>query len=127
MEPKILVVDDNTAWRATLADALAQARFDVISAASGAAALEALARGPIELVVLDVQLPGTDGYEICRRVRQQLKYIPIVMVSGVRRSLDDRAHGLDVGADRYFEKPVDTRELIAQVQALQLERIAYSH
>jgi two-component system alkaline phosphatase synthesis response regulator PhoP len=68
--------------------------------------------------LLDVQLPDGDGYDVCAEVRQCECYIPIIMISGVKRKLAHRELGLDKGADHYFHRPVRTREVVAQVKAL---------
>lgn len=83
----------------------------------GAQGLELARRNPYDLVILDLMLPGTDGLEICRRLRAQSNYVPILMLTAKSTELD-RVVGLEVGADDYLTKPFSIRELQARVKAL---------
>jgi two-component system response regulator RegX3 len=118
MTARILIVDDDDAWRLSLTDALRREGFEVAGAATGPDALREMAMRPVDLLILDVQLPRRDGYDVCREVRAQPRYVPILMISGVKKEVADREFGLQIGADRYFEKPAEPREIIAQVRAL---------
>jgi two-component system cell cycle sensor histidine kinase/response regulator CckA len=115
----VLVVDDNAPSRTALARLLRDAGFAVLEAADGQEALRLLADRP-DLVVLDVVLPDTDGYEVCRRIKEgsDTADIPVLMVSGVAVECADRVHGLETGADAYLRKPVEPEELIAHARAL---------
>ena len=112
----ILVVEDEP----TLADAvvarLAAAGFDTVRAADGPAAVEAARRHAPDAVVLDVMLPGFDGFEVCRRVQAQ-RPTPVLMLTA-RDAESDLLAGLGSGADDYLTKPFSMRELIARLQAL---------
>jgi DNA-binding response OmpR family regulator len=113
---KILVVDDDLELLGLIGFALRQAGYLVISAAHGGDALEAFAREQPDLVVLDVNLPGLNGFEVCRRIRAESR-TPIMMLT-VRSSEEDQVQGLDGGADDYLTKPFSPRTLLARVRAL---------
>jgi DNA-binding response OmpR family regulator len=121
--PHILVVDDDAAIRELIAGYMSDNDFRVTVARDGkemAAALNALA---IDLVVLDLRLPGEDGMQIARRLREQSS-LPIIIVSG-RLDEADRVMALELGADDYLTKPFSSRELLARIRAL-LRRAAAS-
>jgi DNA-binding response OmpR family regulator len=96
---------------------LTEAQFAVDVAADGAGALQRVRATAYDLLVLDVMLPGIDGFSVCRDVRRLGLRIPILMLSA-RSLVDDRVRGLDSGADDYLTKPFDTTELLARVRAL---------
>jgi two-component system, OmpR family, response regulator MprA len=114
---KILVVDDEPAVRTSLERALSLEGYDVDLAADGAAALDRLAAEPPDAVVLDVSMPGLDGLDVCRRMRQAGDRTPVLMLTA-RDAVDDRVEGLDAGADDYLVKPFALRELRARLRAL---------
>jgi len=114
---KILIVDDEPAVRTSLERALSLEGYDVQLAADGAAALDHLAAEPPDAVVLDVSMPGLDGLEVCRRMRQAGDRTPVLMLTA-RDAVDDRVEGLDAGADDYLVKPFALRELRARLRAL---------
>lgn len=114
----ILIVDVDAAWRAETAVALEAAGFGVLEATSGEAALETFADHPVALVLLEVQLPGISGYEVCHRLRARHGVgLPIVFVSGGRVEPEDRVAGLLLGADDYLVKPVAVDELLARLRS----------
>ena len=114
----ILIVDVDAAWRAETAVALEAAGFGVLEATSGEAALETVADHPVALVLLEVQLPGISGYEVCHRLRARHGVgLPIVFVSGGRVEPEDRVAGLLLGADDYLVKPVAVDELLARLRS----------
>jgi len=115
--PQILVVDDEPAVLRALERALRLDNYEVALAADGRQALDALADHPADAVILDVNMPGIDGLEVCRRIRAAGDRTPILMLTA-RDSIDDRVEGLDVGADDYLVKPFALRELQARVRAL---------
>ena len=117
---RILVVDDDLALLECVSTTLESAGFAVVAVSGGAEALE-LVRGsePPDIVVLDVQLPGMSGYEICRELRDEFGAgLPILFLSGFRTEALDRVAGLLVGADDYLVKPFAPDELIGRVRAL---------
>jgi DNA-binding response OmpR family regulator len=113
---KILVVDDDIELLSLIGFALRQAGYLVIEAADGGAALSSFAREQPDLVILDVNLPVLNGFEVCRRLRAEAS-TPIMMLT-VRNSEEDQVHGLDGGADDYLTKPFSPRTLLARVRAL---------
>ena len=118
----ILVVDDDRRLAASIRRALAYEGYRVSLAVDGPSALK-MARDSIpDLVVLDVMLPGIDGIEVCRRLREGSETLPILMLTA-RDSIGDRVTGLDSGADDYLVKPFAYDELVARVRAL-LRRVA---
>jgi two-component system response regulator MprA len=116
-EPKILVVDDESALRASLERALRLERYDVQLARDGLQALDILAGEPVDAVVLDVAMPNLGGLEVCRRLRAAGDRTPVLMLTA-RDAVDDRVDGLDAGADDYLVKPFALRELKARLRAL---------
>ena len=114
---KVLVVDDEPGVRAALQRALALERHDVQLAEDGQQALDALAEGTVDAIVLDVMMPRVDGLEVCRRLRAAGDRTPVLMLTA-RDAIDDRVDGLDAGADDYLVKPFALRELNARLRAL---------
>lgn len=114
--PRILVLDDDEKIRATLRRALLYGGYDISLAATGEEALEKALMNPPDLAVLDVMLPGIDGFEVCRRLREDRPDLPIVLLTA-RDSVDDRVSGLDIGADDYVVKPFALEELLARIRA----------
>ncbi len=116
---RILVVDDAEPNRELIAAYLEQAGHHVLMAGSGAEALLTLQHKGVDLVLLDIMMPGMDGYEVCTRMRQNFatRLTPVVLVT----SLDDRSdriRGMDAGADDFLSKPVNQTELLARVRSL---------
>ncbi len=112
----ILVVDDESRIREVLHYALQKEGYQVTSVADGSAAITAFDRGGVDLVVLDVMLPGIDGLEVCRRIRAKGR-TPILFLSA-RSEEVDRVVGLELGGDDYLTKPFSPRELVARVRAI---------
>jgi DNA-binding response OmpR family regulator len=112
----ILVVDDERAIRRLLRMYLTDAGFTVAEAADGEAALDQVRMGGIDLVLLDLMLPGMDGYEVCRRLRE-LGSVPVIMVTA-RTDEANRITGLELGADDYVVKPFSPVEVVARVKAV---------
>jgi DNA-binding response OmpR family regulator len=115
MPEQILLVDDEPSLRRSLGYTLTRSGFEVQTAADGPSALLAVRRAMPDLVLLDVMLPGLDGFEVCRRLRARTN-APIVMLTA-RDDPVDRVVGLEVGADDYVTKPFSMRELVARVRA----------
>jgi len=114
---KILVVEDEEALRAGLTDLLEGAGHIVEAVEDGLVAAERALDPAFELVLLDLMLPGLDGLEVCRRVRELRPGLPILMLTA-RGAEDDKVRGLEAGADDYLAKPFGVRELLARVDAL---------
>ena len=114
---KVLVVDDEPGVRAALQRALALERYDVVLAEDGQQALDTLAEGAVDAIVLDVMMPRVDGLEVCRRLRSAGDRTPILMLTALD-AIEDRVLGLDSGADDYLVKPFALREMRARVRAL---------
>jgi two-component system, OmpR family, response regulator len=112
----VLVVDDEKRIREVVEYALAKAGFRVTTAADGELALAAFDADPPDAVVLDVMLPGSDGLEVCRRLRAR-GTTPIVFLSAQGDEID-RIVGLEIGGDDYLAKPFSPRELVARVRAV---------
>lgn len=117
-KPRILVVEDDTDIQQLVSYNLIKAGFNVTCADSGEEALQLLSREQVDLLVLDLMLPGKDGNEVCRAVRSQeaIKGLPIVMLTA-KSEEDDIVCGLDCGADDYVTKPFSPRVLIARIEA----------
>jgi DNA-binding response OmpR family regulator len=116
MSEKILVVEDEPTLVETLAYNLNRQGYTVVTATDGHAALAVARREQPDLIVLDVMLPGLDGFEVCRILRQEMN-VPILMLTA-RTDEVDRVVGLEMGADDYLTKPFSMRELLARVKAL---------
>jgi DNA-binding response OmpR family regulator len=115
--PKILVVDDEMKIARLVRDYLSEAGFDVALASTGRAAVAAVRSDRPDLVVLDLGLPGMDGYDVTRAIRGGGSAIPIIMLTA-RSEETDRIVGLELGADDYMVKPFSPRELVARVKAV---------
>jgi two-component system response regulator MprA len=113
----ILVVDDDPPVRRMLERTLAAEGYEVSGAADGGAALAAVERSAPDLIVLDVAMPGLDGFVVCRRLRERGLALPILLLTA-RDAVSDRVVGLDAGADDYLVKPFAAEELLARVRAL---------
>ena len=114
--PTILVVDDEPSIVEVVTYALGEVGFATITAATGPAALIAARENHIDLVILDVMLPGIDGFTVCRELRAT-SAVPIILLTARDDELD-RVVGLELGADDYVVKPFGVRELVARVRAL---------
>jgi len=112
----VLVVDDEQTLREMIGINLNHAGIDVIDAATGIEALERMREVRPDLVVLDVMLPGLDGFEVCRRIRE-ISTVPILLLSARGEEID-RVIGLEIGADDYLTKPFAMRELLARIRAM---------
>ncbi|WP_294288398.1 response regulator transcription factor [uncultured Sphingomonas sp.] len=112
----ILLVEDDPALRVLTARALKENGFDVRPCSAAPEMLLAMEEGDVELVILDIMLPGTSGLDLCRRIRRDSD-VPIIFISA-KGSEMDRVVGLELGADDYISKPFGTRELVARVRAV---------
>ena len=114
--PHVLIVDDDEAIRDVVSDYLVDHEMRVTALASGRELLTLLDREAIDLVILDLKLPGEDGLQLARRVRER-GTVPIILLTG-RTDEADRVMGLELGADDYVTKPFSPRELLARVRAV---------
>src|SRR2546423_11700136 len=119
MTARVLVVDDIPSNVKLLEAKLAAEYFEVITATNGEQALARVASDDPDIVLLDVMMPGMDGFEVCRRIKSSAKttHIPIVMVTALDQP-SDRVTGLEAGADDFLTKPVDDVSLFARVRSL---------
>lgn len=116
MSDKVLVVEDEPTLLETLEYNLAREGYEVHTADDGPTALEVARREHPDLILLDVMLPGLDGFEVCRILRQEMS-VPVLMLTA-RDEEVDKVVGLEMGADDYMTKPFSMRELLARVRAM---------
>ncbi len=116
---KTLVVDDDQALQEVLRDVLEAEGYTVVTADDGEQALRQWDEARPDLVLLDIRMPGMDGYEVCRRLRQwdPRRTTPIIMLTALSAEADE-LRGLEVGADDYMTKPFNTRELTARMRTV---------
>ena len=114
---RVLVVDDECAVREVLERILRVEGFDVVLAGDGREAVRCQAAAPADAVLLDVLMPGLDGLEVCRRMRDTGDLTPVLMLTA-REGVNDRVAGLEAGADDYLPKPFALEELLARLRAL---------
>ncbi|MDI4644679.1 response regulator transcription factor [Cohnella hashimotonis] len=121
MRPHILVIDDDDKITSLLRRSLAFEGYEVSTASNGPAGLGIVADKSADLVILDVMMPGIDGWEVCRRLRTAGINVPVLMLTA-KDDVQDRVKGLDLGADDYLVKPFALEELMARVRALMRRR-----
>lgn len=114
---RALIIEDDSEIVDLLALHLGDQGFEVVAAARGDRGLELIQAEDYSVIILDLMLPGLDGVEVCRRVREQSRYTPILMLTARSEELD-KVLGLEVGADDYVTKPFSIRELMARIRAL---------
>ncbi len=119
---RLLLIEDEASLRAALVPLLQDAGYHVQSAADGTTGLERAVTGTFDLILLDIMLPGIDGFAICREIRKRGHTMPVLMLTA-RGTVNDRIRGLDGGADDYLVKPFSGHELLARIRAL-LRRVA---
>ena len=113
---RILLIEDEDAYRETLGYLLRKEGFDLVEAADGTIGLAEFERGGADIVLLDLMLPGIPGTEVCRTIRQSSN-VPVIMVSAKDDEID-KVVGLEIGADDYVTKPYSSRELLARIKAV---------
>ena len=116
---RILIVDDIPTNVRLLEARLTAEYYDVVTATSGLQALQIMASSDVDIVLLDVMMPGMDGFEVCRRLKSnpQTQHVPVLMITALDQP-SDRVNGLNVGADDFLTKPVDDMQLMARVKSL---------
>jgi putative two-component system response regulator len=116
---KILIVDDESAARAALEVLLRREGFEVRDASDGQAALAECAAFRPDLILLDIVMPGIDGFEVCRRIKAtpETRLTPVVLITGLSET-EDRIKGINAGADDFLSKPIDMNELLARTRSL---------
>lgn len=126
MKEKILFVDDDPDIVRLVKETLLDEGFDFVSAEDGESGIKEAKTSRPDLIILDMQLPDIDGFEICRRLKadEQCKHIPIIMLTGKFKKTSDKVDGLEGGADDYVLKPFEIEELLARIRAVLRE---YKH
>ncbi len=114
---KVLIAEDDPHTREGLAEVLQREGYDTVCAANGAEALDLFARERPDFVCLDIMMPGTDGYAVCREIRRGTTHVPIVFISAKSEEMD-KVVGLELGADDFIMKPFGVREVIARIRAV---------
>src|SRR2546425_5715537 len=117
MSSSILLIEDEPGLVLTLSDLLAAEGYRVDSASDGPSGLKKATSESFDLIILDVMLPGKNGFEVCREIRQRGSDVAILMLTA-KTQVVDRVVGLRLGADDYLQKPFDPSELLARVEAL---------
>ena len=119
MFERILIVDDESAARVALATLLRREGYEVSHASDGAAALAECASFRPDLILLDILMPGLDGFEVCRRIKAtpETRLTPVILITGLSET-EDRIKGINAGADDFLCKPIDFNELLARARSL---------
>jgi len=119
MSERILIVDDESAARSALSTLLRREGFEVVDASDGATALAKSITFRSDLILLDIMMPGMNGFEVCRRVKAtpETKLTPVILITGLF-STEDRIRGINAGADDFLSKPFDFNELLARARSL---------
>jgi DNA-binding response OmpR family regulator len=117
MREKVLIVDDEPDMLAGLEDTLAHEGFEVVTASNGKEGLRQAVDLAPDLILLDVMMPGMNGYEVLSALRKRGLRIPVIMLTG-RDAEDDKVRGLDTGADDYVTKPFSMKELLSRIKAI---------
>jgi len=115
---KVLIIDDDRVLRQTLAAALGLEGYGVSEAADGREGLNKALKTAFDLIVLDVIMPDLGGLEVCRKLREAGRQVPVIVMSGKKKKEVDKVLGLELGGDDYLIKPFGTDELIARVHAV---------
>jgi DNA-binding response OmpR family regulator len=118
MEPRhILLIEDEIKIADSLSTALTEEGYAVAIAHDGNEGLQLFTKNNYDLIILDISLPGMDGYELCKRIRQTNTHVPVIMLTAFN-SINNKLEGYDSGADDYMTKPFDLRELLVKVKVL---------
>ncbi len=114
---RLLIIEDELPMRTALVETLAAESYRVKAASDGITGLEIACTENFDLILLDVMMPGLDGYAVCKELRKRGREMPVLMLTA-KGQIDDRVDGLDSGADDYLVKPFSLKELLARVRAL---------
>ncbi|MFN3849842.1 MAG: response regulator transcription factor [Spirosomataceae bacterium] len=114
---KILIVEDDRRIAETLKKGLLKMEYDVENAFDGNLGLRMAIQSKFDLIILDINLPQMNGYEVCKRIREEKPFLPVLMLTALGE-VEDKLEGFDVGVDDYMVKPFDFRELFARVSSL---------
>jgi len=117
---KIMTVEDDADMRGILKAILAREGFEVVGCPDGRSALDAVAKEKPDLVLLDMHLPDINGLDVCLSLKSdaRTKHIPVIILTGDARSLDERVGGLEAGADDYVFKPMEPKVLVSRIRSL---------
>ena len=117
--PRVLIVDDDSRNVKLLEGYLVPERYNVLKACSGEEALTLLGKSEVDLMLLDIMMPGLDGYEVCKRVktRESTRFIPVILITALD-DLQAKVRGIEAGADEFLSKPANREELLARTRAL---------
>jgi len=118
MAQKILVIDDDTHLRESLAEVLALEGFTCFEAGNAKSGIAAAKKNKPEVVIMDIQLPDSSGFQICQELRKFSKDFILIMMTGRFLSAEEKTQGLSLGADEYLTKPFDIQELSIRIRQL---------
>lgn len=118
MKKKVLIVEDDHAMRQTLETTLETENFKVLVASDGERGYQLAMQEKVDLILLDLKLPGMDGFEVCKNLRGRGNTTPIIFLTGEKKEEIDKVLGLELGGDDYITKPFGTRELLARIKAV---------
>ena len=118
MKKKILIIEDDLALRQTLETALESENYEVLSTSGGEEGYQLAIKENFDLILLDLKLPGMDGFEVCKNLRSKGDPTPIIFLTGEKKEEIDKVLGLELGGDDYMTKPFGTRELLARIKAV---------
>ena len=116
-EIKILLIEDEKKIADTLSKGLTELNYQVETAYDGKIGLRMFGSGDFDLIITDINMPGMNGYELCKQIRGSNQHIPILMLTALNAT-DDKIEGFDAGADDYLVKPFEFKELVARIRAL---------
>jgi two-component system, OmpR family, copper resistance phosphate regulon response regulator CusR len=116
-EIKILIIEDEKKIADTLAKGLKELDFHVETAYDGKIGLRLFESGSFDLIITDINLPGINGYDLCKSIRSRNEHIPVIMLTALG-AMDDKIEGFDAGADDYLVKPFEFKELLVRIRAL---------
>lgn len=116
-ELHVLIIEDEKKIADSIARGLKELQYEVTTAYDGSLGLRLFENGHFNIVITDINIPGLNGYELCKRIRQRNKLVPIIMLTALSAT-DDKIEGFDSGADDYIVKPFEFRELVVRVRSL---------